>query len=75
MTGARRKGEECLKWKFEWKTTCDDKGKTIKVKSRKYYWICNFRKEERWRQTVLSFAGTARGTPERHQTPHKGGGG
>ena len=47
MTGARRKGEECLKWKLEWKTTCDDKEKTIKVKSRKYYWICNFRKEER----------------------------
>ena len=43
------------KWKLEWKTVRDAKGKT-----RKYYWICAFRKEERWRQIVLSFAGTAR---------------
>ena len=73
MTGARRKGEECLKWKLEWKTTCDDKEKTIKVKSRKYYWICNFRKEERWRQTVLSFAGTARGDTMKTPDTTQGG--
>ena len=76
VTGARRKGEECLrvkegicldhggvaqkKWRLEWKTVRDAKGKTTKVKTRKYYWICAFRKEERWSQTVLSFAGTAR---------------
>ena len=76
VTGARRRGEECLrvkegmcldhggkaqqKWRLEWKTEKDAMGNNTKVKTRRYYWVCAFRKDERWSQTVLSFAGTAR---------------
>ena len=76
VTGARRKGDECLdvkdgmcldhggkaqqKWRLEWKTEKDAMGNDTKVKTRRYYWVCAFRKDERWSQTVLSFAGTAR---------------